>query len=186
MKPSPGQVSSDQNWMHPKNGGSWSFAIAVVADTMGALDHTPSPKLSSHWQCSPKACSYSSCSLPFILGALSEAVGASHGEHADWGDHVLPPTSNYSKRQETVAQCPIPFCIPIAEISIMHLCVGFSSLLFTGIGSQITLCMQSLTENLLSGEPRPRQVSQSWWWQTKKYWQDLECAFPLMPKMLNK
>lgn len=107
-------------------------------------------------------------------------------------------SSNLQRQQETRASGPmphpflytysrgvnyVPVCWPflLACLSLPTL-----SLLFTGIGSQITLCTQSLTETLLSGEPRPRQMSQPWWWQTKKYWQDLEYAFPLMPKMLNK
>lgn len=44
VKPSPGQVSSTQTSARPENDGSQSLALEMVADTLHALHHTPSPK----------------------------------------------------------------------------------------------------------------------------------------------
>lgn len=105
MKSSPSQ---DQQWPELGATQEWwilifyllpiAIAMVAVADTLGALHHTPQPKLSSHWQCLPQACSHHSHFLLFFLRVFSSSgfiVGASHREHSHKGDNVLPLTFNY-------------------------------------------------------------------------------------------
>lgn len=177
--------------MYPKNDGSWSFAIAMVADTLGALHHTPSPRLSSPWQYPPQVCSYSSCSLLLVLRAFSEAVRASHREHSNRGDKALPPTFNYSKRQELMPNAPSLSVYLQWRPQLCTLVLAFPPSLPQSPHSVTAISWDRSPNKSLhivldwdSAFRRTQtttEMSHPSWWQTKKCWQKLQCTFPLMP-----